>query len=177
MSEETCGDYGGRTGEDDPCGRTSGWGRDTDTGRCKHHVDGPGRPPKLTYENQEQIAAVIEQGGSITEAARKCGIHRETIGRWAEKGRQQDEGIFADFYDRLTRAQGQGEATYRQALLQIAIETDDTATLMAMLKQRYPDAWGEVKRGEQSGLTVELKRQVVEKLQEDDPELDDIDQR
>lgn len=163
---ETCGDYGGRNDADDPCGRPAGWGRDTDTGECRDHVT-MGRPPKLTYDNQEQIAAVIEQGGSIREAARKVGIHRETIGRWAEKGREQDEGIYADFYDRLTRAKGQGEATYRQALLQIAIETDDTATLMAMLKQRYPDSWGEVERGKQAGerTIINLPEEVTQRWQ------------
>ena len=161
---ETCGDYGGTNDHDEPCGRPSAWGRDADTGPCRDHVT-MGRPTKLTYENQEAIASVIEQGGSISEAARKVGIHRETIGTWMEKGREQDQGIFSDFFDRLTRARGQGEATYRQALLQIAIETDDTATLMAMLKQRYPDSWAEVDRGQQAAPTDNLARWVAHKLE------------
>jgi len=128
-------------------------------GKCGHHteVDGPedaGRPTKLTKERQEKIANIIEQGGSISEACRRAGIHRETFGNWMNRGSDQDEGVFAEFFDRLTRARGEGEGTYRQALMQMAIESDDTATLMAMLKQRYPESWGEVDRGEQQGGVV-----------------------
>ena len=153
MTDETCGDYGGTNADDEPCGRPAAWGRDAETGPCKTHVD-MGRPTKLTYENQEKIATVIEQGGSINEAARKVGVHRETVGNWMEKGSEQEEGIFADFFDRLTRARGQGEGAYRSALMQIAIENDDTATLMAMVKQRYPESWGDVERGKQTGGVV-----------------------
>lgn len=126
----------------------------------------PGRDSKLTKERQESIASAIEQGASITEAARKNGIHRETFIRWMNRGEDQDEGIYADFCDRLTRARGQGESSYRSALMQIAIENDDTATLMAMLKQRYPESWGDVDRGEQSGGVV---------VHVDDPEEFEID--
>lgn len=163
--DEICGDYGGTTDAGEPCQRDAGWGRDADTGECSDHVT-MGRPPKLTYENQEEIAAVIEQGGSISEAARKVGVHRETIGNWAEQGQQQDEGIFADFFDRLTHAKGHGEGTYRQALMQIAIETNDTATLMAMLKQRYPDEWGDVKRADQTGATIDLDEETKAAIRE-----------
>lgn len=118
------------------------------------HVDGHGRDSKLTMERQEGIATVIEQGGSISEAARKNGIHRETFYRWMSLGEDQNEGIYADFYDRLTRARGQGEGTYRTALMRIALENDDAATLMSMMKQRYPESWGDVDRGEQQGGVV-----------------------
>jgi transposase-like protein len=136
----------------DPCTYTAKY----EDGKCGHHTDveGPedaGRPTKLTKERQENIAHAIEQGASISEAARKNGIHRETFINWMNRGEDQDEGVFAEFFDRLTRARGQGEATYRTALMQIAIENNDTATLMTMLKQRYPDEWGDVDRGDQAG--------------------------
>lgn len=108
-------------------------------------------PSKAT---QEQIASVIEDGGSIREACRKAGVHREQFGRWMEYGDEEDAGPFQEFRDRLVRARGQGEAEYRKALLQIAKDTDDAATLMSMLKQRYPDSWGDAKRGEQAGGVV-----------------------
>lgn len=120
-----------------------------------------GRDPKLTKERQESIAAAIESGSSISEAARRNGIHRETFTNWMNRGEEQDEGIYADFFDRLTRARGEGEARYRKALIAIAEENGDTATLMAMLKQRYPEAWQDVDRGEQAGTTVEVSSDVV----------------
>jgi len=111
-------------------------------------------PDKST---QEQIATVIEQGGSISEACRRAGVHRETFYRWMQYGEEEDAGPFQEFRERLVRARGEGEASYRQSLMQIAIESEDTATLMAMLKQRYPESWGEVNRGEQSGgVTVNV---------------------
>jgi transposase-like protein len=118
----------------------------------------PGRdrepPSKAT---QEQIASVIEDGGSLREASRKSGVHREQIGRWMEYGADEDAGPFQEFRDRLIRARGEGEGQYRKALIDIAHENDDTATLMAMLKQRYPESWGDVDRGEQaSGVTVNV---------------------
>lgn len=108
-------------------------------------------PSKAT---QEQIASVIESGGSIQEACRRAGTHREQFYRWMQYGDEEDAGPFQEFRDRLVRARGEGEGEYREALLEIARENDDTATLMAMLKQRYPESWGDVKRGEQAGGVV-----------------------
>jgi hypothetical protein len=59
------------------------------------------------------------------------------------------------------RARGEGEAKYRTTLMKLAEETGDTATLMAMLKQRYPEAWSEVDRGEQADGQVEVSSEVV----------------
>lgn len=128
-------------------------------GRCWHHTEAEerkngGRESKLTRARQERIAQAIEDGESITAAARKNGIHPETLRRWMRQGEQQEQGIYADFYDRLTRARGVGESFYVQALIEIAKENDDTATLMTMLKQRYPESWGDVERGEQTGGVV-----------------------
>lgn len=107
------------------------------------------------HELMENVANVIEQGGSIAEAARKSGVHRETISTWMEIGEEKPEGeIHREFFDRLVRARGAGEGNYRSVLFRIAVEAEDTATIMAMLKQRYPETWGEVNRGEQAGGVV-----------------------
>lgn len=117
------------------------------------------KPP--SRDTQERIASVIEAGGSIREAARKAGVHREQINRWMEYGAEEDAGPFQEFRDRLTRARGEGEGQYRKALIEIAKETGDTATLMAMLKQRYPEEWAEVDRGEQADGKIEVDSEVV----------------
>jgi len=158
MSEPTC-DY--PTADDTPCKNATT--DDGDADRCwidGHNsqpveADQPGRkrePP--SRETQEKIASVIEAGGSLREAARKAGVHREQINRWMEYGDEEDAGPFQEFRDRLVRARGEGEGQYRKALIQIAKENNDTATLMSMLKQRYPDSWGDVDRGEQAGGVV-----------------------
>lgn len=153
MTEDICGHP---TADDGECQNPATEGNSCWIESHGGHTQ-PGRDTKLTKERQEAIASAIEQGASITEAARKNGIHRETFGNWMKRGQEQDEGIFAEFFDRLTRARGQGEGSYRSALMQIAIENGDTATLMAMLKQRYPESWGDVDRGAQaSGVTVNV---------------------
>lgn len=137
-------------------------------GKCGHHTnheDGTkqGRrreaPSKSTEEN---IASVIESGGSIREACRRAGVHQEQFYRWMQYGEEEEAGPFADFRERLVRARGEGEAKYRDTLMMLAEETGDTATLMAMLKQRYPDSWGEVDRGEQQGGVVVNVNEVDE---------------
>lgn len=155
--DEICGVS---TINDTPCENPAG-----DNGFCwipSHNPgddnENPGRPTKLTKEREENIASMIEEGHSLTAAARSNGIHKETLLNWMQRGEEQDEGIYADFFDRLTRARGEGESRYVAALIEIAKQNDDTATLMSMLKQRYPESWGEVDRGEQTtGVVVKTE--------------------
>lgn len=155
----------------DDCGYT----KDDDTacqlpacrpdGRCWHHTDtdderaNGGRPTKLTLERQEGIASMIEDGHSIGAAARTNSITVQSFFNWMSRGEQQEEGIYRDFFDRITRARGHGEATYVDAITAIAKENGDTQTLMSMLKSRYPDAWADVETGrsDQGGVNVFLE--------------------
>lgn len=155
MSEDICGHP---TAEGEPCQNPAS---DGDSCYLESHggsVSATGRnrePP--TKQQQENIASVIESGGSIAEACRRAGVHRETFYRWMEYGDEEDAGPFQAFRDRLVRARGEGEAQYRSTLLELAEASEDTATIMAMLKQRYPESWGDVDRGEQAGgVTVNV---------------------
>ena len=154
MTGETCG-HPTDGGDGPPCDLPAS----RPDGRCHHHTDtedtNTGRPREAPSKaTEEQIAGVIEGGGSIREACRRAGVHPSTFYSWMEYGEEEDAGPFADFRDRLVRARGEGESQYRQTLMEIAEDTGDTATLMAMLKQRYPESWGEVDRGEQQGGVV-----------------------
>jgi phage terminase small subunit len=49
----TCGDFGGRTKAQEPCGKPAGWGRKGHTGRCRLHaleVNAPNR--SLTWAHE-----------------------------------------------------------------------------------------------------------------------------
>ena len=118
--------------------------------------DPQGRPSKLTEGRQENIAVMIEDGHSIGAAARSNGITVQTFFNWMERGQEADSGPFMEFFDRITRARGVGEKQYVEAIVEIARETEDTATLMSLLKSRYPDAWADVDRGEQTSGGVEV---------------------
>lgn len=112
-------------------------------------------PEKLNLQRQEDIAQTVEQGKSLSAASRMSGITPSTTIRWLQLGEEQDEGPYADFYERLTRALGHGQDTWESMLL--AAAEDDPATIMAVLKTQFPDAWGDANRGEQSaGVTVQL---------------------
>jgi transposase-like protein len=99
---------------------------------------------------------MIEDGHSIGAAARSNGITVQTFFNWMERGQEADSGPFMEFFDRITRARGVGEKQYVEAIVEIARETEDTATLMSLLKSRYPDAWADVDRGEQTSGGVEV---------------------
>lgn len=161
MTDDICGYEDTSTG--DPCKRTAGWGRDVDEGYCKDHAEGESGPPahrptKLTKKREENIAQMIEDGHSMSAAARSNGITVQTFFNWMDRGADEEETICADFFERITRARGHGEKKYVDALVEIARENDDTATLMTMLKSRYPDEWGDANRGEQTaGVNVHLE--------------------
>jgi transposase-like protein len=129
-------------------------------GKCGHHtasdeVGDGGRPTKLTRERQEQIAAAIESGKSITSAARMAGVSRNAVYDWMEKGETQEEGVYAEFHDRLMRARGHGEDFYYNLALELAKENEDHRFIASLMKQRYPDSWGDTETGVEAD-TVEI---------------------
>lgn len=176
MTDDICG-YEKDDGE--PCELPAS----RDDGRCHHHTtaddaDSGGRPTKLTYERQEGIASMLEQGQSMTAAARAHGLSKPTIFNWMQRGEAEkeagNENIYTDFFDRITRARGKGEQMYVAQLRSLAEDEGDTATLMAMLKQRFPDSWGDVDRGEQSGgVNVYLEANETTEIDPDTLEIVD----
>lgn len=115
-----------------------------------------GRPTKLSKERQESIASQIEQGKSAESAARMNGIHPATFYNWLDRGRDEENTIYADFAERVTRAYGFGENKYFNEVWEIAKEEGDHRFLASLMKQRYPDSWGETETGVDAD-TVEIK--------------------
>ena len=102
-----------------------------------------GRDPKLTKERQESIASMLENGQSVAAACRCNGIGQTTFYEWLERADDQEEGIYADFADRVASARGAGEAKLVDELLEMAREKGDARTVLSVLKNRYPESWGE----------------------------------
>lgn len=148
---------GAETTAGQPCKNPTG-----ENGRCwipSHNEPGAenphGRPSKLNLQRQEQIATTVEEGKSLSLAARKAGIAPSTAIRWFQIGEEEEAGPYQEFYERLTRALGHGQDMWESMLLKAA--EDDPATIMAVLKTQFPDTWGEADRGEQAGgVVVEL---------------------
>lgn len=130
-------------------------------GKCGHHTEEdepvevesnpPGRPTKLSYERQEQIASDLEAGRSLTSAARKAGVTPQTVINWVDRGEAEkeagNENEYTQFFERITRAKGEGEEFYFSLALQLAKENEDHRFIASLMKQRYPDSWGETETG------------------------------
>jgi len=147
MSEDTCN---ATKNDGEPCEYPAKY----DDGKCGHHtecdtgaVNPEGRPSKLSYERQEKIAQAIEAGKSMTIAARKAGVSRNAVYSWISKGEDQEEGEYAEFHDRIMRARGEGEDFYLSLALEMAKENGDHRFIASLMKQRYPDSWGETDTG------------------------------
>lgn len=136
----------------------------TDNGYCWIPAHNPdiegdeypaGRSSKLTLERQEGIAGMIEQGHSMTAASRAHSINKATLFNWMARGEAEkdagNDNEYTALYDRVTRARGTGEANYVNHIRKLANDSNDTAALISMLKQRYPESWGDVDRGSQAG--------------------------
>lgn len=151
------------TGDGSPCQNRAG-----ENGRCWIPSHNPGeddenphgRPSKLTKQIADDITSHIAEGKSIVSSSRMEGIPPQTLYSWLEKGEDApadadfDAHPYGYFRDRYVRARGLGEDAYVQDALDIARNEGDLSTLLSMLKQRYPESWGDVDRGEQSGGVV-----------------------
>lgn len=144
------------TGEDSTCSNPAG-----DDGRCwipTHGTDADddtenpqGRDTKLTRQRQENIAAMLEDSHSIAAVCRCNGIDRSTFYEWLQKGDAQEEGIYAEFSDRVARARGAGERELVDEIMDKAREKGDTRTMLSVLKSRYPDSWGDAETSDEGG--------------------------
>jgi len=161
---------------DDICGHTKNDGEPCEfqpkypDGKCGHHTETKetetGRPTKLSYERQEKIATAIEQGKSLTSAARMAGVDRTTVYGWLDRGESEkqagEDNEFTEFYDRLTRAKGHGEDFYFNLALELARENEDHRFIASLMKQRYPDSWGDTETGvEADTVKLEVSERVA----------------
>ena len=133
MTDDTCGYGDTQSGE--PCSNPASEEDD----RCWLHTslnepEDVGRPTKLTRQRQEVIASAIEQGHSFRSACEQAGIPKQTGHRWMKLGEDQDEGVYHDFYDRITRARGVGKSEIEQSIVDICKQKKDAATLLRYLK-------------------------------------------
>jgi hypothetical protein len=87
-----------------------------------------------------------------------AGVDRTTVYGWIDKGEaakeRGEENEYTDFYNRLTRAQGHGEDFYFNLALEMAKEEGDHRFIASLMKQRYPDSWGETETGVDAEKTV-----------------------
>lgn len=103
-----------------------------------HGSDDPpeaGRPSKLTRELQERLAGDLEAGVPVKHAAPANGISEDTFYRWVRLGDDQDEGVFSEFSERVTRARAHGTGSILRDAVTIAREERDPRALLKAYAQ------------------------------------------
>ena len=167
MSDDNCGHT---KNDGEPCGFNAKY----PDGKCGHHTDHDtgaenreGRPSKLSYERQEKIATAIESGKSLNSAARMAGVDPTTVYGWLDRGEGEikagKENEYTEFYNRLTHAKGHGEDFYFNLALELAEEHEDHRFIASLMKQRYPDSWGETDTGvDADTVKLEVSERVAE---------------
>lgn len=94
---------------------------------------------------------MIEEGRSMVSAARTHGVDPATVYNWLDRGESEhkagNKNEFADFYHRIVRAKGYGEEWYFNMVVEIARDEGDHRFLASLMKQRYPDSWGDTDTG------------------------------
>src|SRR5947199_10829600 len=85
--------------------------RGTDRRVCDARREGVivARPTKLTPEVTERIVQAVKAGNYVHVAAQAAGISPSTFYRWMERGERESDGIYAEFYTAVRRAEGEAE--------------------------------------------------------------------
>jgi len=65
-----------------------------------------GRPTKLNAETQKRFIDGLRLGLTYALSASYAGIDISTFHLWIQKGKEQDEGIYSDFFDAVKSAEG-----------------------------------------------------------------------
>jgi hypothetical protein len=63
-----------------------------------------GRPGLLTPEVIDAVCSQLTEIGTVEDAADRAGVARSTLYAWLERGREESEGVFRDFLDRVQQA-------------------------------------------------------------------------
>lgn len=159
MTDETCGHP---TADDTACEHPAC----RPDGKCWMHTDhdpaSPGQPTKLTKSRQENIAAAVEAGDPLKAAVEEHGITFQTHLNWMERGEDNPESIYGEYFDRLTRALAVDLRSKSRVLWAAAEKTNDTKAMMTIIKNRHPEWWADQDIGEAEGTQeFVFRREVV----------------
>jgi|TARA_Y100000114_G_scaffold64453_1_gene59031 hypothetical protein len=116
-----------------------------------------GRPSKLTAEVIENIQNWLRMGFFVEDAARMAGIHKATLYRWLEKGREdrdnEVESLYADFCDAMEKSRAEAEGMYLNSIKTAASRGQWQAA--AWWLERSFDKWSKPSKVQLSGSDEE----------------------
>ena len=89
----------------------------------------------------QRIVDKVMGGVHPNVAARACGITDYLFRLWMERGELEEQGIYADFYNKVMQADALNEVALVQGFMKAA--EDDWKATEAFLKRRFPKTWGD----------------------------------
>lgn len=106
-----------------------------------------GRPSKLTPEITERFLTAIKLGATYELACKYAGITYQTLLNW----RERTEPAFLEFFEALTRAEGQAVIQWLAVLEKHGAATGQWAAWK--LERRYPETFGR-----RDKITIDVKQ-------------------
>ena len=103
-----------------------------------------GRRTKLNPRVKDRIVAALEAGNFTTVAVEYAGIGRATFYRWMIRGREEQQGIYYDFYKAVRRAIAIAEV--RAVTIVRQHMTKSWKACMIWLERRFPQRWAARRR-------------------------------
>ncbi len=110
-----------------------------------------GRPCKLDDLTAERIVQAVKTGAPWYMAAAAGGVSKATLMAWKAKARNGEQP-FADFLDRLQRAEAEG-AVAVLGIIQDAAHKGTWQAAAWILERRYPKQFA-LRKPEPQGVTV-----------------------
>lgn len=153
MSDDICGCEDTTSG--DPCQFTPG-------DSCPwHNTDKPAQNGRETILEKDPsiidlIAGCLQNGDTVPEACAEAGISEDSYYRWQRKGKQQDEGIYADFRKEAARARRIAGKRDREELKRACRDSDDTRTWLKLHMNQYGDVYGDEDTDMRDGTEIIL---------------------
>lgn len=112
---------------------------------------GKGRPSGLTPEIANKIVRSVRAGCYIQTSAAIVGIGNTTLWEWLKRGRDEEDTIYSELFDRVQTAQGMSEAE-DLAIIGEASKEDWTAAAWR-LERKFPHKFGKRVRIENANVT------------------------
>ena len=88
----------------------------------------------------ERILDKIRGGDFPIVAARACGLSESTFRLWMQKGKDDEEGLYHDFYEAISTADAENESAAVHKLYEFS--QDDVKATIEFLQRRHGQRWG-----------------------------------
>ena len=98
------------------------------------------RPTLLTPELQDKVVRLLRAGVFRQTACEHLGISDRTMADWCKRGRDEEEGIYAEFLRAVKEAQT--EAEIRNTISIMKAGESDWKAALAYNERKFPERWG-----------------------------------